>query len=1025
MGKGSAHLIAIASAAMAAGTSLPAAESKLDFQRDIQPIFQSRCYECHGEKKQKSGMRLDRKSSVFQGGDSGKPAVIPGKSADSILVQRITSSDEDEVMPPKGERLSSEQIALIRAWIDQGAAWPDAGVNVKKHWAYEKPVRPSIPKVEQRSWPRNGIDYFVLEKLEREKLAPSPEADRATLIRRVSLDLTGLPPTLEEIDSFLADTSPRAYERVVDRLLASPPYGERWARLWLDLARYADTQGYETDNRRSIWPYRDWVIDALNHNLPFDQFTLEQIAGDLLPNAAREQKVATGFHRNTLTNTEGGTDDEEFRHEAIVDRVNTTMSVWMGSTFNCAQCHNHKYDPYTTRDYYRMYAILNQTADSDRPDETPVLKLPTPRQEAETSRLESALAAADKEYNAKTPELDAAHEKWEQRTREELANWKFVELLEMRSAGGATLRKTNDQSVVVGGLNPSNDVYTIVANVDLKQISGLRLEVMPDASLPKKSVGRHSNGSFVLTAFEATVAPKDNLDAAEPLIFSKAEADYSQNGYSITNVISGIATNAGWATSAGEEKGRVERFAWFTVSNRTQFADGARITVTLRHGSKSPEANLGRFRLSATAMDKVEKPIKIPEKIRTLLISSDRSEKDNTEVDKYFRSVAPELKKVRDQIADLKKQQTDLENAIPRTSVMEVVAKPRETHMLIRGGFLSKGEKVEPGIPAIFVDTNSAAKAGSSTSLTRLDLARWLVSEDNPMTARVIANRLWEQYFGIGIVETSEDFGTQGEPPSHPALLDWLATELMREHWNLKAFHKTIVMSATYRQSSVVSPELRQRDPYNRLLARGPRVRLEAEMIRDQALAISGLLSRKIGGPSVFPPQPDGLWQMVYSGDTWKTSKGGDRYRRGIYTFWRRTMPHPAMMTFDAPSREFCVVRRTRSNTPLQALNLLNDAAYIEMAQALAHQMIVDGGPGEQERAAHGLRLCLARKPSQAEVDRLVALYKEQLVHFKGDTDAARKMAGENCPADDAAVLAAWTVVANVLLNLDELITKG
>jgi mono/diheme cytochrome c family protein len=1021
MGKDSAYLIAIASAAVAVGTSSWAADSKLDFQRDIQPIFQSRCYECHGEKKQKSGMRLDRKSSVFQGGDSGKPAVIPGKSAGSILVQRITSTDEDEVMPPKGERLSSEQIALIRAWIDQGAIWPDAGVSVKKHWAYEKPVRPSIPKVEQRSWPCNAIDYFALEKLEREKLAPSPEADRATLIRRVSLDLTGLPPTLPEVDSFLADTSPRAYERVVDRLLASPQYGERWARLWLDLARYADTQGYEKDDRRTIWPFRDWVIDALNRNLPFDQFTIEQIAGDLLPNASREQKVATGFHRNTLTNTEGGTDDEEFRHEAIVDRVNTTMSVWMGSTFNCAQCHNHKYDPFTMRDYYRMYAVLNQTADSDKPDEAPVLKLPTPPQEAETSRLENALAAADKEYNAKTSDLDAAREKWEQQTKEQLANWEFVELVEMRSAGGATLGKTNDQSVIVSGVNPSNDVYTIVANTALKQVTGLRLEVIPDASLPKKSVGRHSNGSFVLTAFEATVAPKDKPDAAEPLIFSKAEADYSQNGYNITNVISGIATNAGWATSAGEEKGRTERVAWFTVSNRTQFADGARITVTLRHGSKYPEANLGRFRLSATAMDKVETPPKLPEKIRTLLISLDRSEKDNNELDKHFRAVAPELKKVRDRMANLKKQQGDLENAIPRSPVMEVVAKSRETHMLIRGGFLSKGEKVDPGIPGIFANTNS----GNSAPLTRLDLARWLVSEDNPMTARVIANRIWEQYFGIGIVETSEDFGTQGEPPSHPALLDWLATELMRENWNLKAFQKTIVMSATYRQSSIASPELRQRDPYNRLLARGPRVRLEAEMIRDQALAIGGLLSRKIGGPSVFPPQPDGLWQMVYSGDTWKTSKGDDRYRRGIYTFWRRTMPHPAMMTFDAPSREFCVVRRTRSNTPLQALNLLNDAAYIETAQALAHQMVVDGGPGEQERATYGLRLCLARKPSQAEVERLVALYREQLAHFKGDTDAARKMAGENCQADDAAALAAWTVVANVLLNLDELITKG
>jgi len=1000
---------------------LRAAESKVDYQRDIQPIVQSRCYECHGEKKQKSGIRLDRKSSVFQGGDSGKPAVLPGKSKESILIQRITSTDDDEVMPPKGERLTAEQIALIRAWIDQGAAWPEGNAATKKHWAYEKPVHPALPGAKDRTWPANGIDYFVMERLEAEKLRPSAEADRATLIRRASLDLTGLPPTAEEVDEFVADNSPRAYEKVVDRLLGSPHYGERWARLWLDLARYADTQGYEKDDRRSIWPYRDWVIEALNRDLTFDRFTIEQIAGDLLPNATREQKVATGFHRNTLTNTEGGTDDEEFRHEAIVDRVNTTMSVWMGSTFNCAQCHNHKYDPFMMRDYYRMYALLNQTADSDKPDESPILKLPTPKQETESARLTSALAAAEKEYNANTPELDEARAKWVQTTKEALANWKSLEPGKLVSAGGAEFRTTNDFSIIVHGKNPSNDVYTIVADTDLKQITGVRLEVIPDANLPKKSVGRHSNGSFVLTAFEATVAPKHKPEGAEPLVFAKAEADYSKSGYSITNVISGIATNAGWDTGANEEKGRVERAAWFTVSNRTEFAEGTSITITLRHNSKWPEANLGRFRLSVTAMDKVEPPPKMPEKIHAILASAGKpSEKDASELDKHFRTVAPELKKVRDTIADVKKQQGELESAIARTAVMEVVGKPRETHMLIRGGFLSKGEKVEPGFPGIF-----GTNASTSAELTRLDLARWLVSEDNPMTARVIANRVWEQYFGIGIVETSEDFGTQGEPPSHPALLDWLATELMREGWGLKAFHKTIVMSATYRQNSLASAELRQRDPYNRLLARGPRMRLEAEMIRDQALAVSGLLSHKMGGPSVFPPQPEGLWQVVYSGDTWKTSKGDDRYRRGIYTFWRRTMPHPAMTTFDAPSREFCVVRRTRSNTPLQALNLLNDAAYVEAAQALARRMVTEGGASEQERVSYGLRLCLARKASQSEVGRLVALYEQELSHFKDDSDAARKMAGDKCKADDAATLAAWTVVANVLLNLDELITKG
>jgi mono/diheme cytochrome c family protein len=1019
----------------AGSTALSAAPA--DFKRDIQPIFQSRCYECHGEKKQKNGIRFDRKSSVFEGGDAGKPLIIPGKSAESTLVQRLITTDDDEVMPPKGERLTADQIALIRAWIDQGAAWPEERAAATKHWAYEKPVRPALPKVRQHKWPINAVDYFALEKLEREKLRPSLEADRATLIRRVSLDLTGLPPSLQEVDDFLNDKSLRAYETVVDRLLASPQYGERWARLWLDLARYADTQGYEKDDRRNIWPYRDWVINALNRDLPFDQFTIDQLAGDLLPDAAREQKVATGFHRNTLTNTEGGTDDEEFRHEAVVDRVNTTMSVWMGSTFNCAQCHNHKYDPFTMRDYYHFYALLNQTADADRPDETPILKLPTLKQEAEAARLTKAIAEAEKEYNAETPEFAAARAKWEETTKQELAQWPFLDIVEMRSAGGATFTKTNDQSIIVSGTNAPNDVYTIVARTSLKHLSGLRLEVMPDASLPKKSVGRHPNGSFVLTSFEVALTWRDELHESQtannpsgatngtrvtrpsnqPITFAKAEADYSQEKYSVTNLISGGKTNAGWATSAGEEKGRVERMAWFTASNRTELPDDATLTITLRHDSKYPEANLGRFRLSATGIENVTAPLKVPEKIRTFLASTSREENDTKELDKYFRSVAPELKKVRDTIADLRRKEGELDKAIARSPVMEAVAKPRDTHMLIRGGFLSKGEKVQPAFPGVFGGT-------PNEKLNRLDLARWLVSEGNPMTARVMVNRIWEEYFGVGIVETSEDFGTQGESPSHPALLDWLATEFMRG-WSLKAIHKTIVMSATYRQSSKASPKLLQRDPYNRLLARGPRLRLEAEMIRDQALAISGLLSKKMGGPSVFPPQPDGLWQMVYSGDKWDTSKGDDRYRRGLYTFWRRTMPHPAMTTFDAPSREFCVVKRTRSNTPLQALNLLNDPAYIEAAQALARRLVAEGGATDPERIAFGLRLCLARAGSKAEIDRLTALYHEQFTHFKNNSDAARKMAGEKCNADEAASLAAWTVVANVLLNLDELITKG
>ncbi|MBI3849229.1 MAG: DUF1553 domain-containing protein [Verrucomicrobia bacterium] len=1005
--------------------TLVAEQAKVDFSREIRPIFESRCYECHGAQKQKSGLRLDRKSNAFRGGDSGKPAIVATKINDSPLIQKITSQDPDEMMPPKGERLSEKQVGLLQAWIEQGAAWPEEAE--KKHWAYVKPTRPALPKIQNKKWPHNDIDYFVLARLEKEKLKPSPPADRATLLRRVSLDLIGLPPTLMEVNDFLADKSPEAYEKVVDRLLASPQYGERWARPWLDLARYADTQGYEKDNRRTIWPYRDWVINALNRNLPFDEFTIEQIAGDMLPDASQEQKVATGFHRNTMTNTEGGTDNEEFRHEAIVDRINTTMSVWMGTTFGCCQCHNHKYDPFTMKEYYQFYALLNNTADADNDDEKPVMKLPTSQQAEQLRKLREEIVVLDKKYNAQTPELVESQTKWEQKTVAGLANWLVLDPTEFTSAGGATFTKTEDKSLLAGGKNPSNDVYTVVVGTDLKKVTGVRLEVLPDANLPQKSLGRHPNGSFVLSRFEAELIPGDKSQPALPIVFQSASADFSQDGHSVTNLIDG-KPGPGWAVSAGDEKFRVERSAYFTISNRVEFDQGTRLKITLRHESQFGEANIGRFRLSVTALDEPTPAPTVPESIRKILAvaQAERTDKQKEDLTAHYRSIAPELKPLRDELAKVRQAESDLDKTIPTTSVMEELAKGRETHMLIRGGFLSKGDKVEPGTPALF----HPLKARTPDKLPdRLDLAHWLVSEDNPLTARVTMNRFWEQYFGIGIAETVQDFGTQGEPPSHPELLDWLATEFMRQKWDMKAMHKLIVMSATYCQSSRVTPELVQRDPYNRLLARGPRVRLEAEMIRDQALAISGLLSPKLGGPSVMPPQPEGLWQVVYSGDKWETSKGEDKYRRGLYTFWRRTNPHPAMTTFDAPSREFCVVKRSRSDTPLQALTLLNDPACIEAAQALARRMMTEGGTNNENRAAFALRLCLSRSPRPQELKRLVALYEQELARFRRNSEAAEKMAtselGKPPEGMSIAELAAWTVVANVLLNMDETITKG
>jgi hypothetical protein len=993
------------------------AAAKVDFQRDIRPLLESRCFECHGPKKDKAGIRFDRPATIFKGGDSGHPVVVPGSSAESPLLRRITSTDPEEVMPPKGERLTGKQIVLLKDWIDAGAVWPEAG-SEKRHWAYVPPVRSPLPKVKAANWPRNGIDYFVLARLEKEKLKPSAEADPAVLLRRVSLDLTGLPPTLEEAEAFLTDKSPDAYEKMVDRLLASTAYGERWARPWLDLARYADTQGYEKDNRRTMWPYRDWVIKALNDNLPFDQFTIEQLAGDLLPEASQEQKAATGFHRNTMTNTEGGTDNEEFRYEAVVDRVNTTFAVWMGTTIGCAQCHNHKYDPFTTKEYYQAMAFLNSTEDADSDDERPTMKVFEPGQGDKLKQLRDAEKAAEKELNdvVSSPTFAQSQVEWEQKVTRNQTAWETLDPVEFKSEGGASLSKTASKSILAEGVNPSNDTYLVTASVGPGQLTGIRLEALETGT--EKALGRHENGGFVVSRFDLTI-PSTGGEAPQPAKWKSVSADFSQKDFDVTSILTGKGD--GWAVAAFEPKNRVRRSAYFALAEPVNLPEGSTLKFTIRHSDKHPGANLRRFRLYATRNEEIGPPTKLPDEIRnTLAVAPEkRDEKQRNQVRDYYKGIDPELTPFRDRLAGAKKLADEFDATIPMTSVMKELAKPRETRRHVRGAYLNKAEIVLPGTPA------SLPPFSSELTTNRLGFARWLVATNNPLTARVMMNRFWEQYFGRGIVETVEEFGAQGEPPSHPELLDWLATEFMRLGWDMKAIHKTVVMSATYRQTSRVSPDLGQRDPNNRLFARGPRVRLEAEMLRDQMLTASGLLSRKVGGPSVMPPQPEGVWQVVYSGDKWVTSKGEDKYRRGLYTFWRRTAPHPAMISFDAPSREFCVLRRNRSNTPLQALTTLNDPAAIEAAQALARRVTDHVSADLKARATYAFRSVLIRNPRVEELDRLVALYQREVGHFQDDPTAAEKMAGAKPEGQRIAELAAWTVVANVLLNLDEAITKG
>jgi len=833
-----------------AGSRVVAANPKVDYTRDVRPILAGKCFQCHGpdDKVRKAGLRLDTAQGALKELKSGTRAVVPGNPAQSELLLRVAGDEESIVMPPArvGKRLSPEEVSVLRRWVEQGAPYA-------QHWAYVKPVRPVVPEVHDKNWPLNPIDNFILARLEREGLRPTPSADRHALIRRLSLDLTGLPPTIEEAERFAQDHSPDAYEKLVDRLLAKPAYGERWAQVWLDLARYADSQGYANDPDRTIWPYRDWVIQALNSNLPYDRFTIEQLAGDLLPNPTPAQLIATGFHRNTLTNTEGGTNPEEFRSAAVVDRVNTTFQVWLGTTIACAQCHNHKYDPFTQKEFYQLYAIFNNTEDSNGGNDAPTIL--------------AALAGEEKNLEALTAQLSRARQKLDEETR--------------KVDGG---QKEWEKTVQAAKL--PKDVAAVLAVPAEKR----------DKKQQDKLAGLHRTLS---AAWKAVDAEARDLD------------------------------------------GRVKK-------------------------------------LSATT---------------------------------------PVLKE----------------------------GKPRPAHIHIRGNFLAKGEQVVAGLPAALLPADTSPKRqrrdgpgagasglyghGQAEPTNRLTLARWLLDENNPLTARVAVNRLWEEVFGIGIVETSEDFGTQGEQPSHPELLDWLATEYVRTDWDTKKMLKLLVTSAAYRQGSQVTEELSRRDPFNRLLARGPRVRLPAEAVRDQALFVSGLLSPKMYGPAVQPPRPSfGLAAAFGSSTDWQTSSGEDRYRRGLYIRWRRNAPYPSMTTFDAPERTFCNVRRLRTNTPLQALVTLNDPVFVEAAQALARRLLTRGGDSTRARLTYAFRLCLTRPPSEQEIERLIALFEKARQQYQQAPAKAVALATNPlgpAPKDMSVVdLAAWTVVGNVLLNLDETLAK-
>jgi hypothetical protein len=1113
----------------------------VDFNTQIRPLLSNNCLTCHGpdEEERAAGLRLDTEtgSRVDLGGYA---AIVPGDPDASELIHRLTTDDEELKMPPegKGRRLAPEEVDLVRRWIAEGGSYDT-------HWAYTKPTRPALPSVQLKKWPHNPVDYFVLAELESRGLKPSPEADRWTLARRVSLDLVGLPPTWEEAKAFVQDDSDDAYEQYVQALMQKPAFGERWARVWLDLARYADSAGYADDPPRTIWAFRDYVIKSLNDNKPFDQFTIEQIAGDLLQNPTQEQLVATAFHRNTLTNNEGGTNDEEFRNVAIVDRVNTTMAVWMGTTIACAQCHTHKYDPITQEEYFKLFSFFNSTQDADRRNESPIISVWTDEQKTEKQTLTEKITSLQRTIDTNTPALHEAEIEWLSRLKTD-ATWTALEPSTL-SANGRKL-SVQDGWVVAQGEKPATAQYQLTFPVENNDLVGLRLEIPAEqtdnfvlssvkAMLKNKSksaidaqfirvdlpgAGKmihlaelqafvegenaalkgkvtassedfggknefvndgNTDGNFNSRSVSHTKIEQDpwieidlgeekpidrvvlwnrtdgapaiqqrlkgyrvsllngnrdvvweeepmgvpspraefNTGGPSRLPLAVAFADHEQKGFPAAAVLEDDEN--GWAIAP--QQGRPHTLT--LLPGQAISLEDVELIVTIEQASAHPKHLLDKFRVLMSS-DKglaniAAVPLEILNLVRRWQEKQKLSDDELQTLSSYHRSITPLLKTQRDALS---KAKASLESIKPATTVPVMAeladSATRETRVQIRGNYQNTGAVVEQGIPEVFHKLPKGVKAD------RLALAKWLVDDENPLTARVIANRHWEEIFGVGIVQTSEEFGSQGDLPSHPDLLDWLAVELRDSGWDLKHLLTVLVTSATYRQSSLSSEELRLADPANRFYARGPRFRVSAEMVRDQALFVSKLLSDRMYGPPVKPPQPSlGLKAAFGSATDWQASSGEDRYRRGIYTSWRRSSPYPSMAQFDAPNREVCTVRRIRTNTPLQALVTLNDPVYVEAAQALARSMIAQSAD-PAGRIQYAFRHCLLREPSEAEVKRITELSRVVARKFEGQPQQATQMAtvplGPLPEGGNVVDFATWTVVGNVILNLDEMFMK-
>jgi hypothetical protein len=1012
----------------------------VDFNRDVRSILAENCFPCHGpdKGKRKANLRLDTEDGA-RADRNGRPAVVPGDLARSALYRRITAADEEERMPPakSGKTLTARQVEMLRRWIEQGAKW-------QKHWSLISPSRPPLPAVRDARWPRNAIDSFILARLDAEGLVPPPEADRTTLIRRLTLDLTGLPPTPAEVDAFLADPSPDAYEKVVERLLASPRYGERMASRWLDGARYADTNGYQSDGERFMWRWRDWVIDAFNGNMPFDRFTVEQIAGDLLPNPTLPQRIATGFNRNHRGNGEGGIIPEEYAVEYVVDRVETTATVWLGLTLGCTRCHDHKFDPFTQKEFYRLFAFFNNVPERGKAikfgNSPPVIKAPTQHQQHQLHDLERQLADAEGRWAGMTSEVATAQAAWEKTLHPSTPlHWAPEEglIAHYPLYGASTGRFLDGEPAFAPGrvgqaarfdgrryLDAGDvgnfgfyDKFSCAAWVHADDDHGgtilSRMTDQPQADGYRVGL---RDGRVEVHLVKRFLDDALRVETDERLL--------PRQWHHVLMVYDGSRVAAGIKVYLD---GRPAKLRVLLDDLNQSFESkeplrigagggpGARFRgliddVRVYHGALSADD----AELLAT-VDAVDAIAALPLVKRT----SAQAHKLRA----YFleRAAPDRLRQAHQDVVRLRRQRAELVESFPTTMVMEELPRSRDTFVLVRGQYDKHGEPVTAGVPA------SLPPLPPGVPANRLGFARWLVDPANPLTARVLVNRSWQQYFATGLVKTVEDFGSQGEWPSHPELLDFLATEFVRTGWDVKALQRLIVTSATYRQSSRLTPALLQRDPDNRLLARGPRFRLPAEMIRDQALAASGLLVERVGGPSAKPYQPAALWREL-ADVNYVPDHGPSLYRRSLYTFWKRTVAPPEMIAFDAAGRETCIVRETRTNTPLQALTLMNDVTFVEAARVLAQRVMTDGGTTPEERLTLAFRLATGRRPRAAELRVLVEDFRQQRAQYRQDPKAATKLvsAGEHPRNDelDVGEFAAYTAVTSLILNLDEVVTR-